>query len=141
MTISAHPPRGSIVVVDYSRGFVEPEMVKRRLAVVLSPDIKNRVKLATIVPLSLTPPDVIMPYHKQIDITFKMPQEWGNHTRWIKGDMVNSVGFHRIDFLRIGKDRTGKRIYQFNSLPEAEFTAVKRCALHGMGFSLLTKHL
>jgi len=141
MAISEHPPRGSIVVADYSKGFLEPEMVKRRLAVVLSPKIVNRVHLATIVPLSLTMPDHIMPYHKRLEIPFAMPPEWGNHPRWIKGDMINSVGFHRLDFLRLGKDRRGKRIYQYRTLPEDDFDRVKRCALHGMGLSNLTKHI
>ena len=141
MSISGHPRRGSIVTVDYRSGFMEPEMTKRRLAVVISPNIKNRVKLATVVPLSLTTPDVIMPYHKQIEIPFEMPRQWGAENRWIKGDMVNSVGFHRIDFLMLRKDKSGKRVYQYKSLPDELFMAVKRCALHGMGFSTLTKHL
>lgn len=141
MSISGHPTRGSIVTVDYRSGFMEPEMVKRRLAVVISPDIKNRIKLTTVVPLSLTPPEAIMPYHKQIEIPFEMPKKWGGGNRWIKGDMVNSVGFHRIDFLMLGKDKTGKRIYQYQALPDELFKVVKKCALHGMGFSTLTKHL
>jgi len=26
--------------------------------------------------------------------------------------MVYSVGFHRLDFIRLGKDKSGKRIYK-----------------------------
>ena len=141
MAIKEHPQRGSIVVVDYSQGFREPEMVKRRLAVVLSPKIVNRVKLATVVPLSLTMPDHRMPYHMRLEIPFEMPHKWGNDPRWIKGDMVNSVGFHRIDFLRLGKNRAGTRVYQYSALPDDDFDRVKRCALHGMGLSTLTKHI
>lgn len=140
MPIKEHPPRGSIVTVDYSKGFKEPEMVKLRLAVVLSPNIKNRVNLATVVPLSLTQPDLIMPYHKTLTIPFYMGK-WGTPERWIKGDMVNSVGFHRIDFIRIGKNRQGDRIYQYNTLDIENFKTVQKCALHGMGFSFLTRHL
>lgn len=141
MAIREHPSRGSIVTVDYSSGFRVPEMVKPRPAVVLSPHIKNRVHLCTVVPLSTTDPPHIMPYHQQIEIPFQMPERWGKGPCWIKGDMVNSVGFHRVDLLRLGKDKTGKRIYQMQQLPDDLFKIVRQCALHGMGFSALTKHL
>ncbi|BBD36891.1 hypothetical protein Amn_17710 [Aminobacter sp. Y103A] len=142
MGIKEHPLQGSIVTVDYSKGgFEEPEMMKRRLAIVLSPKIVSRPHLCTVVPLSLTEPEKIMPYHKQIEIPFDMPKEWGNMARWVKGDMVNAVGFHRVDLLRLGKDNQGKRIYQMQALPAAILTVVRACVLHGMGLSTLTKHL
>ena len=132
MPIISHPPQGSIVTVDYDKGFKVPEMVKRRLAVVLSPNIRARVNLITVVPLSLTPPEPILPFHKQIDIPFELPKHWSKGNRWIKGDMINAVGFHRVDLLCLGKDRQGKRIYQLEVLPEAMFNDVKICVLHGM---------
>lgn len=141
MSITSHPPQGSVVTVDYDKGFMVPEMDKKRLAIVLSPDIRARVKLVTIVPLSLSPPKNILPFHKQIDIPFSLPRKWGNVTRWIKGDMVNAVGFHRVDLLRVGKGRDGTRIYQLDVLPDDLFREVRRCVLHGMGLSALTKHL
>ncbi len=89
----------------------------------------------------MTAPAKVMPYHKRIAIPFELPNDWGNHERWIKGDMVNAVGFHRIDLLRLGKDNTGKRVYQFNVLPDELFKIVRQCVLHGIGLSSLTKHL
>lgn len=142
MAIREHPLQGSLVTVDYSAGgFKEPEMVKRRLSVVLSPKIVARPHLCTVVPLSLSPPDKVMPYHKQLIVPFELPREWGNQERWIKGDMVNAVGFHRVDLLRLGKDRTGKRIYQMAALPEELMKMVRQCVLHGLGMSKLTGHL
>jgi mRNA interferase MazF len=141
MPIVSHPPQGSVVTVDYDQGFKNPEMDKKRLAIVLSPNIRARVKLVTIVPFSLTPPDHILPFHKQIDIPFELPRDWGQSKRWIKGDMVNAVGFHRVDLLRLGKDRQGKRIYQMEQLPDELMKEVRRCVLHGLGLSSLTKHL
>jgi mRNA interferase MazF len=142
MGIKEHPEQGTIVTVDYSLGgFVEPEMIKLRLAVVISPKIVSRPHLCTIVPLSLTPPDKVMPYNKVIRIPFELPPAWGDLERWIKGDMVNTVGFHRVDFLRMGKDRRGNRLYQYRTLPDDLFKVVRQCALHGLGFSTLTKHL
>ena len=141
MAIREHPAQGSIITVNYDQGFQPPEMVKRRLVVVLSPNIKSRVKLITVVPLSLTPPDKEMPFHTQIDIPFQLPPNWGQRNRWIKGDMVNAIGFHRADLLSLGKDRHGKRIYQYQRLPEEILKEVRRCVLHGMGLSKLTKFL
>jgi mRNA interferase MazF len=112
MGISEHPIQGSIVSVHYGEGFKEPEMVKTRLAVVLTPRISGRPLLCTIVPLSLSNPEPPMPYNARINIPFMLPEKWGNQERWIKGDMVNAVGFHRIDLLRLGKNKVGKRIYQ-----------------------------
>jgi len=116
-------------------------MDKLRLAIVLSPKIRARPKLVTVVPLSLTEPEKIMPFHKQIDIPFELPTRWGKANRWIKGDMVNAVGFHRVNFLNLGKDNNGKRIYQYQHLPDDLFREVRRCVLHGLGLSTLTKHL
>ena len=141
MPIREHPPQGCIVTVDYSQGFKEPEMVKTRLAVILSPKIKARVRLCTVVPLSLTEPCPVLPFHKEIEIPFALPSRWGQARRWLKGDMVNSVGFHRIDLLRLGKNMAGKRVYQTESLPVDIFKSVRKCVLHGMGLSTLTKFL
>ncbi len=55
--------------------------------------------------------------------------------------MVNAVGFHRVDLLCLGKDKDGKRIYQNQVLPDDMFKEVKKCILHGLGLSALTKHL
>ena len=136
MPIDSHPPRGSIVSVSYDKGFKPPEMVKTSLAVVLSPDIKARVKLVTVVPLSLTEPENILPFHKKIAMPFQLPKSWGQYERWIKGDMVNAVGFHRVDLLRLGKDVHGKRIYQLQSVDDDTFKIVKRCVLGSVRLSV-----
>ncbi|MCG6121445.1 MAG: type II toxin-antitoxin system PemK/MazF family toxin [Microvirga sp.] len=141
MPIKGHPTQGSIVAVDFSEGFRPPEMVKLRLAVVLSPNIRSRPGLCTVVPLSLTAPERETPFTKLIRIPFEPPARWGDHERWVKGDMINAVGFHRVDLRRLGKARDGKRIYQTASLPSETFAIVRRCVLHGLGLSSLTKHL
>ena len=141
MGLSYHPARGSIVTVNFEPGFLPPEMVKRRLAVVLSPAIQSRPGLCTVVPLSTTPPTKRMPYHCTYTVPFQMPKSWGNIERWVKGDMVTTVGWHRVDLLLLGKDATGKRVYQTQTIDDAIFLKIKRCALHGVGFSALTKHL
>ncbi len=141
MALTYHPARGSIVTVNFAPGFVPPEMVKLRLAIVLSPAIRARVGLCTVVPLSTTPPDKVMPYHCKYTVPFAMPKNWGNIERWVKGDMVTTVGWHRMNLLVLGKDKSGKRIYQQQVIDEADFVRIMRCTLHGMGLSALTKHL
>ncbi|MCR9219075.1 MAG: type II toxin-antitoxin system PemK/MazF family toxin [Alphaproteobacteria bacterium] len=141
MAVAYHPQQASIVTVDFDQGFVPPEMVKRRLAVVLSPAIQARPGLCTVVPLSRTGPKKVMPYHCELHIPFNMPQKWGNVARWVKGDMVCAISLHRIDLLRLGKDKNGERIYQKAPLPVEDFKRVRTCVLHGLGLSSLTKSL
>lgn len=81
MALQFAPKMGTMVLVDFDKGFMPPEMVKPRLAVVISPPIKARGKLLTVVPLSTTAPDKVMPYHCQIDISFELPPRWGNVAR------------------------------------------------------------
>lgn len=141
MALQHHPPLGCIVMANFDHAFKAPEMVKPRLAVVISPPIQSRFGLCTIVPLSTTAPEQVMPYHAKLVIPFQLPPKWGNRERWIKGDMVYAAGFHRIDLLRLGKDRTGQRVYQTRQLPEGMLRIVRGCVLHGLGMGQLTEHL
>jgi mRNA interferase MazF len=133
MAIQFAPAQGTIVTVDFDQGFRAPEMVKRRLAIVISPRIKERGQLLTVVPLSMTVPAKVMPYHCQIDIPFALPAFWGQQKRWVKGDLVNAVGFHRVDLLAMGKDLNGKRIFQTAVLPAVLLQRVQQCVLHSLG--------
>lgn len=115
-------------------------MIKRRPCVVLSPPIRARQGFFTIVPLSTTPPTKVMPYHQKIGIPFEMPSRFSGPS-WIKGDMVNAVRFQRVELIRIGTDKRGKRIYQTEQLAAGLFAIVRSCVLHGLGLLKLTKHL
>lgn len=141
MGLKYPPAQGSLVMAHFDEAFKEPEMVKTRLAIVLSPPIEARFGLCTIVPLSTLAPEVVMPYHAKIVIPFQLPERWGNRERWIKGDMIYAAGFHRLDLLRLGKDRTGRRIYQTRALPSGMLRIVQGCVLHGLGMGRLTEHL
>ncbi len=137
MAIEYHPKRGTIVCANFDQGFRVPEMVKRRLCVVLSPPIKARVGLCTVVPLSTTAPKKIWPYHYELQIPFQLPPGWGNNIRWVKGDMICAVGWHRIDLLRMDKDRNGKRQYQLNTLSNIHLKAISNCVLYSLGVAPL----
>ncbi|MBO9432582.1 type II toxin-antitoxin system PemK/MazF family toxin [Ruegeria sp. R13_0] len=133
MSITRHPKRGTIVSADFDKGFKSPEMVKKRLCVVISPPIKARVGLCTVVPLSTTEPNPVMPYHYELAIPFQLPPRWGHKSRWVKGDMVCAVGWHRLDLLMLGKDRTGKRQYQLNTLSSVHLENISNCVLRSLG--------
>lgn len=111
-------------------------MVKQRLCVVISPPIEARVGLCTVVPLSMSEPEQQMPYHYQLQIPFQLPKGWGNEPRWVKGDMVCAVGWHRIDLLRLGKDPAGKRVYQLNVLSSIHMDAISKCVAASIGITL-----
>ena len=141
MPAKYHPPQKSIVLVRFDNAFKSPEMVKPRLCVVLSPPIQARPSVCTVVPLSTSPPHKPMPYHCTLRIPFALPKRWGDQERWVKGDMVYAAGLHRVDLLSLGRNDAGKRVYQTTPLPDEIFVKIQRCVLHGMGMSILTKHL
>lgn len=133
MTIKHHPKRGAILLANFDRGFRPPEMVKRRLCVVVSPKFKRRPGLCTVVPLSRSAPDPVMPYHYAFEVPFEMPPKWGNAERWAKCDMVCAVGFHRLELLRLGKDHTGRRQFQLTPLPAVHLSGIVNGVLAGLG--------
>src|SRR3546814_4893943 len=64
MGISYHPDLGEALWCDYTG--IKPEMVKRRLAVVVTPRACQRAGLATVIPISCTPPEVTRPWHVKL---------------------------------------------------------------------------
>jgi uncharacterized protein YifN (PemK superfamily) len=136
-----HPAPGTILVCDFNGTFKEPEMVKRRCVVVLSPRIQARARLCTVVCLSSTAPAHQQQYHCQLDIRPELPLPWDSNGIWVKGDMLYSVGFHRLNLIRAGKQRDGTRIYRMETLTAEQMKELKCCALRGLGMSVLTKHL
>lgn len=141
MSIREHPAMGTILTCDFTAGFRVPEMDKARPVVVISPKIEARHHLCTVVALSTTAPDPVMPYHRQIDLRPKLPFPMESDGIWVKGDMVNAVGFHRLDLIRLGKDRSGKRIYLYEPQSADNLRVIRQCVLRALGLSVLTKHL
>jgi mRNA interferase MazF len=141
MSIREHPPIGTVMLCDFNAGFKIPEMVKRRPCVVISPKIALRPGLCTVVALSTDAPYPIMPYHCQIDLRPELPEPWKSDGVWVKGDMVNAVGFHRLDLIRLGKDFGGKRQYLLTPLSVENIKKIRHCVLTAIGLGTLTKHL
>ena len=141
MAINEHPASGTILIADFDQGFREPEMVKQRPVVVISPKISVRPRLCTVVALSTKPPIPILSYHCKLTFDPPLPPPWSSPVKWVKGDMVYALGFHRLNLIRLGKDRSGKRIYRYETLPEEDMKKVRSCILNGLGLARLTKHL
>ena len=116
-------------------------MIKRRAVIVISPKISVRAGLCTVVALSTSEPMPKMPYHCQITLDPPLPEPWGDTARWVKGDMVCAVGFHRLDFPRLGKRVGGKQQYRYDPISAEDLRMIRHCVLCALGLSGLTKHL
>lgn len=132
MTVILHPAPGTIVRVDLSNGFRPPEMVKRRPAIVLSPEISGRPNLCSIVPLSTTAPKHPAPHHCVIKLDPPLPAPYDSPEMWVKGDIVLTVAFHRLRLLFSGWDH-GQRVYDVRVLDAENLAHVKECVRSGLG--------
>jgi mRNA interferase MazF len=144
VAITFHPRIGQILMCDFTTGFVEPEMVKRRPVLVISSALSGRDSLATIIALSTTPPPIVMPYHLQLPKA-SLPQigKFQEKVTWLKGDMIYTVGFHRLDLIQLGTRNpiTNKRMYYNNRLSREQMKQVYQCVLHGLNLGQLGAHL
>ena len=145
MAITFHPRVGQILYCDFSTGFKEPEMVKsNRPVIVVSPSMSGRDNLTTIVGLSTVTPDPVQLYHLQLPrACLPMLGQFQERDTWVKGDMIYSVGFHRLDLIKLGqKDRnTRKRLYFTRRLSRERMAEVYGCILHAINLGKLIEHL
>ncbi|MBL9048767.1 MAG: type II toxin-antitoxin system PemK/MazF family toxin [Tabrizicola sp.] len=133
MPLQFHPKQGAVVLVRFDAAFKEPEMVKPRPCVVVSPKMKARPGLCTVVPLSTTAPSQVMPFHAEIELGFDLPAPWTSRKCWVKGDMIYAIGLHRADLFRLGRGKDGRRVYLTETLDPANFAQVQACILAGLG--------
>lgn len=141
MTLKFHPKTGTIVICDYNTGFYPPEMTKRRLAIVVSPQFKRRNNLCTVIPFSTTPPNPIMPYHYLLHLNPSLPPPYNSAEQWVKADMLATVSFKRLTFPFSGKGVDGKRQYIKMVIKGHDFESIQRCILNAIGLNNLTQHI
>lgn len=141
MPIQEHPAPGTILMCNFDQGFRQPEMIKRRAVVVVSPRISVRPGLCTVVPLSTTTPQPEMPYHCRLRINPPLPPPFDGDWKWVKGDMICAVGFHRLDLVRLAKGPDGRRRYRRDRLNPEDMRRIRACVLAALGLGGLTKHL
>jgi uncharacterized protein YifN (PemK superfamily) len=95
MPLSFVPGPGSIVICDFT-GYVQPEMVKKRRVVVLSPLRQfgsSHDVTVVVVPLSELEPKPLLPWHHAI----ASGRYAGVNRCWAKGDLVAHVSLVRLD--------------------------------------------
>lgn len=140
MGLQYYPKPGEILICDYGTDAVVPEMVKRRPVVVISPRLRRRPDLVTIVPLSTTGPEPVESHHCPITLNATLPPPFDNPIMWAKCDMIATVSLARLDRFR-QRIAGGKRQYLSGQLSPIQLVAVRKAVLCGLGLSSLTVHV
>ena len=129
----------TLVLCDYSMGgFREPEIVKRRPAIVVSPRLPHRDGLCTVVPLSSTPGAYSVDYIVSLTLDPPLPAPFDFAECFAKCDMIATVSFDRLDLFRSGRGPDGKRKYLTRQISLEDFDRIRNGILHGLGFRHLT---
>ncbi len=118
-----HPKQGDVLICDFTRGFVPPEMMKVRKVVVVSPTATHRRRLCTVVPISSTAPHAEEAWHHLLRVN---PVEIDGHVSlWVKGDMLYTVSLDRLDKPH-RKTRKGREYFVPKLAPD-DLQGVFRC--------------
>ncbi|MGF6495294.1 uncharacterized protein YifN (PemK superfamily) [Luteibacter sp. 621] len=123
MAILGSPRNGAILMCEFNPHELElasdGNMVKTRAVIVLSPQHQRRGKLLHVVPISMTPPKVLEPWHVEIPLDcIPAPARSKQGTRWAKCDMVVTVGWSRLN--RYEGPRRGGRVTYYDSYVDQE---------------------
>ena len=130
---------GTVLLCDYDLGgFIPPEMVKRRPAVVISPRLRHRDGLCAVVPLSGSEPDRDVDYVVLLDLPQALPPPFEQSVWWAKCDLIATVAFKRLDLFRTARDQTGKRRYLQPRLTPEDLERVRAGVRAGLGLEQLT---
>jgi uncharacterized protein YifN (PemK superfamily) len=125
LAITGSPRNGAILMCEFNANELElasdGNMIKTRTVVVLSPQHHRRGKLLHVVPISLTAPHVIEPWHVEIPLhCIPAPARNKEGIRWAKCDMVVTVGWSRLN--RYAGPRRGGRITYCDAYVDAATT-------------------
>ena len=111
------------------RGYIFPEIVKLRPAVIVSPTHLHRPGLVTVVPLSTTAPVPICPYHYKL-LGNPIPGE--SVETWAKCDMVATVSIeHRLDRIKIARGE-----YRIGNVSMDQVREIRLCIVRSLGIEL-----
>ena len=137
MSIQFKPTKGSILMCDFSRGFVEPEMVKIRPVIVLKANSRSR--LVTVIPLSTMEPNPVQDYHLEIPMK-ELPNYayFNSKTSWLKGDMIYTVSWRRLSPIRVNK-KSRTRTYHKGRVSLDLLTKIEICVINGIGLKRLIR--
>lgn len=126
MAIRFHPRAGQVLVCDFF-GFKEPEMVKPRPVIVVSPRLPHRNGIVAIVPISLTEPRHSLPYCFRLSKNYR-PDEADDLPSWAKADMIMNLGLHRLNGFKVGR-----RQWEYPQLTPEDLAGVRHAVLCGLG--------
>lgn len=127
MSIQYHPDLGEALWCEYDG--LAPEMIKRRLAIVLTPKACQRLRITTVVPISTTPPDIVRPWHVRLGRDPLPNAKPG--TVWVKCDMISVVSFARLSGYHTRWN--GRREYRKLRVTPAEIRAIRDGVLSALG--------
>jgi mRNA interferase MazF len=130
MAILGSPRNGAVLMCEFSQHELElasdGNMVKTRLVIVLSPQNARRGKVLHVVPISMTPPRTIEPWHVEIPLAcLPLPSRRAVGPRWAKCDMVVTVGWSRLSRYE-GPRRAGRISYHDTHVDQATMLKLKR---------------
>lgn len=106
--------------------------------------MNGRPNLVTVVALSTKQSQPVMPYHLELPLA-SLPQlkRFQEQASWVKGGMIYTVGFHRLDLIQLGKrdPSKGKRVYFKQRLGRERMKQVYSCVMHGLNLGHLAQHI
>ena len=106
-------------------------MTKNRLVVVVSPKLKRRNELTSVVPLSSTEPYPAEAWHVQLDLD--VPEPWGSMPRWAKCDMIATVGYSRLTRPYYRHKVTGSRLFWQHCITVEELIQIRAAVAASLG--------
>jgi uncharacterized protein YifN (PemK superfamily) len=129
-----HPKAGEVVMCDFGKQVVPPEIPKRRPVVVITPRLPHRDSLAMVVPLSQTAPDHPQPFHVKLTQN-PNPLKDNDDPVWVKCDLITNVSLRRLDRFQIDyrKFTTGR-------VTKEELIQIRQAILAAIGMPRLTAY-
>lgn len=132
---------GTIVICNYNTGFTPPEMVKNRLAVVMSPRLPHRDNLCCVVPLSTTPSRRDIAYQCRIELEQSPPRPFEGTVKWVKADMLATVSYQRLDLPKVRDPISRQRRYLQIRISDEQINYIRSCILYSLNLGHLTQYL
>ncbi len=115
------------------KGFIPPEINKVRPSIIISPRLPGRSGLVAVVPISLTPPHRLYPFHVQLSRNYH-PQEEDDLACWAKCDLLMNISVARLNGFK-----TGRRKWVHPQATGEDLAAVRHGVIHALGLGSLLK--
>ena len=142
MPLKDPPTPGLVIICDRNAGFEEPEMVKERSAVVVSPRLPHRDGLCTVVPPSMAPSRSGIRHRCKVTLPIPASRPYDGTIRRAKADMLATVGFGRPNPPHTSRDPvSGQRRHRQIVVTPDDMKAIRSAILHALGLGRLTDHL